>query len=121
VVIGRSNIVGHPMSMLLEQANCTVTLCHSRTQDLPGRVREADVVVAALGRPNFVKADWLKPGCIVLDVGINRLDDGSLTGDVDPEALAIAGAYSPVPGGVGPMTIAMLMENTVTASEARQA
>jgi methylenetetrahydrofolate dehydrogenase (NADP+)/methenyltetrahydrofolate cyclohydrolase len=120
VVIGRSNIVGRPMAMLLEQANCTVTLCHSRTQDLPLRVREADVVVAALGRPNFVKADWVKPGCVVLDVGINRLPDGSLTGDVDPEALALTSAHSPVPGGVGPMTIAMLMENTVKASEARQ-
>lgn len=121
VVIGRSNIVGRPMSMLLEQANCTVTLCHSRTQDLPAQVRRADVVVAAIGRPNFVQADWVKPGAVLVDVGINRLDDGSLTGDVDPAAHAQSSAHTPVPGGVGPMTIAMLMENTVRASEARQA
>lgn len=121
VIIGRSNIVGRPMAMLLEQANCTVTVCHSRTRDTAARVREADVVVAAVGSPRMVRGDWIKPGAVVVDVGINRLDDGSLCGDVDTEAAAErAGAITPVPGGVGPMTIAMLMENTVKASEARQ-
>lgn len=121
VVIGRSNIVGRPMSMLLEQANCTVTVCHSRTPDTAERVRQADIVVAALGKPRIVKGDWIKPGAVVIDVGINRLEDGTLCGDVDTEAASVhAGAITPVPGGVGPMTIAMLMENTVKASEARQ-
>lgn len=121
VVIGRSNIVGRPMAMLLEQAGATVTVAHSRTRDLPGLLATADVVVAAVGRPRMVQGDWLKPGAVVVDVGINRLDDGSLCGDVDfASAEPVAAAITPVPGGVGPMTIAMLMANTVTASERRQ-
>lgn len=121
VVIGRSNIVGRPMAMLLEKANATVTLCHSRTRNLPDVLATADVVVAAVGRPNFVKGEWIRDGAVVIDVGINRLDDGRLVGDVEYETAAPrASVITPVPGGVGPMTIAMLMENTVTASEARQ-
>jgi methylenetetrahydrofolate dehydrogenase (NADP+)/methenyltetrahydrofolate cyclohydrolase len=121
VVVGRSNIVGRPMAMLLEQANATVTVCHSRTVDLPGQLAQADVVIAAVGRPHFVQGEWLKSGCVVIDVGINRLDDGSLCGDVDTEAASERASWiTPVPGGVGPMTISLLMENTVAASEARQ-
>ena len=121
VVIGRSNIVGRPMAMLLEKANATVTLCHSRTRNLPAVLATADVVVAAVGRPHFVKGEWIPEGAVVIDVGINRLENGSLAGDVDYESAAgRARLITPVPGGVGPMTIAMLMENTVTASEARQ-
>lgn len=121
VVVGRSNLVGRPMAMLLEQANATVTVCHSRTCDLPGLLREADIVVAAIGRPEHVRGEWLKPGCTVVDVGMNRLDDGRLVGDVAfDEAARVAGAITPVPGGVGPMTIAMLMENTFRASVLRQ-
>ncbi len=120
VVIGRSNIVGRPMAMLLEQSNATVTLCHSRTVDLASIVAQADVVVAAVGRPNFVQGEWIRPGAVVIDVGINRLEDGSLCGDVDTVAAAEHAAWiTPVPGGVGPMTIAMLMENTVSAAESR--
>ncbi len=120
VVVGRSNIVGRPMAMLLEQANATVTVAHSRTADLPGLLADADVVVAAVGRPHFVKGEWLKPGAVVIDVGINRLADGRLVGDVDTDAAAQrVSAITPVPGGVGPMTIAMLMANTVRAAEAR--
>ena len=121
VVVGRSNIVGRPMAMLLEQANATVTVCHSRTVDLPGQLAQADVVIAAVGRPHFVQGEWLKSGCVVIDVGINRLDDGSLCGDVDTEAASERASWiTPVPGGVGPMTISLLMENTVVAAEARQ-
>ncbi len=121
VVIGRSNMVGRPMAMLLEQANCTVTVCHSRTTNLAEVVRRSDVVVAAIGRPKAVQGAWIKPGALVIDVGINRLEDGSLCGDVDTEAASEnAAAITPVPGGVGPMTIAMLMENTYKASCARQ-
>jgi len=121
VVLGRSNIVGRPMAMLLEQANATVTVCHSRTRDAAAHLRRADLIVAAVGRPNFVTADMVKEGAIVVDVGINRLDDGSLAGDVDFDGVKDkCRAITPVPGGVGPMTIAMLMENTVTASERRQ-
>ncbi|MDX1509588.1 MAG: bifunctional methylenetetrahydrofolate dehydrogenase/methenyltetrahydrofolate cyclohydrolase FolD [Woeseiaceae bacterium] len=124
VVIGRSNIVGKPMACLLLAANATVTTTHSRTADLPGVVRNADIVVAAVGRPNMVRGDWLKPGAVVIDVGINRVDvqiDGEtkskLTGDVDyDEALNVAAAITPVPGGVGPMTIVMLMANTLRAA-----
>ncbi len=124
VVIGRSNIVGKPMAALLLKANATVTVCHSRTPDLPGVVREADIVVAAVGRPNMVTGDWIKPGAVVIDVGINRIDvevDGEtrskLTGDVDYEsACEVAKAVTPVPGGVGPMTITMLMFNTLRAA-----
>lgn len=121
-VIGRSNIVGRPMAMLLEQANCTVTVCHSRTRDLPSILATSDVVVAAIGRAGHVQGEWLKPGAVVIDVGINRLDDGSLVGDVDFEpAQERASAITPVPGGVGPMTIAMLMRNTFQAAVARGA
>ena len=122
VVIGRSNIVGRPMAMLLEKANATVTLCHSRTRDLPQVVRRADLVVAAIGQAGFVKGDWLKDGAVVVDVGINRLPDGRLVGDVDFDAaLPRCAAITPVPGGVGPMTITMLMHNTVDSAERRQA
>ncbi|MDX5383679.1 MAG: bifunctional methylenetetrahydrofolate dehydrogenase/methenyltetrahydrofolate cyclohydrolase FolD [Rhodobacterales bacterium] len=120
VVIGRSNIVGKPMAQLLLGESCTVTIAHSRTRDLPGVVRRADIVVAAVGRPQMVPGDWIKPGATVIDVGINRIDAGEgktrLVGDVDfDSALGVAGAITPVPGGVGPMTIACLLANTVTA------
>jgi methylenetetrahydrofolate dehydrogenase (NADP+) / methenyltetrahydrofolate cyclohydrolase len=125
VVIGRSNIVGKPMASLLLQANATVTICHSRTADLPGVVRQADIVVAAVGRANLVKGDWIRPGAVVIDVGINRIEttvDGEtrsrLTGDVDYESASrVARAITPVPGGVGPMTIVMLMANTLRAAK----
>lgn len=121
VVVGRSNIVGRPMAMLLEQANATVTVCHSRTRNAAAHLQRADIIVAAVGRPHFVTADMVKEGAIVIDVGINRLEDGTLVGDVDFEGVKDkCRAITPVPGGVGPMTIAMLMENTVTASERRQ-
>ena len=112
VVIGRSNIVGKPMALLLLQQNCTVTIAHSRTRELPELVRSADIVIAAVGRPGMIKGDWLKPGATVIDVGINRVD-GRLVGDVDfASAAEVAGAITPVPGGVGPMTIACLIRNT---------
>ena len=124
VVIGRSRIVGMPQSLLLAQkgADATVTIAHSRTPDMAGLCREADVLIAAVGRSNMVTADWVKPGATVIDVGVNRVDDDSekgyhLTGDVHPDVGDVAGALSPVPGGVGPMTIAMLMANTVRATE----
>jgi methylenetetrahydrofolate dehydrogenase (NADP+)/methenyltetrahydrofolate cyclohydrolase len=122
VVVGRSNIVGKPMAQLLLRENCTVTIAHSRTRDLPGVVRRADLVVAAIGKPEFVKGDWIKPGAIVIDVGINRIvkpdGKGKLVGDVAyEEAVAVAGAITPVPGGVGPMTIACLLKNTVEAAQ----
>lgn len=118
VIIGQSNIVGRPMFLELLMARCTVTVCHSKTQDLPGKVRAADIVVAAVGVPNFVKADWVKPGAIVIDVGINRLDDGTLCGDVDTAPVSeVASWITPVPGGVGPMTIATLLENTLLAAD----
>ncbi len=121
VVVGRSNIVGKPMAQLLLRENCTVTIAHSRTKDLPAVVRRADLVVAAIGKPEFVKGDWIKPGAIVIDVGINRIvkpdGKGKLVGDVDyAEAAKVAGAITPVPGGVGPMTIACLLKNTVEAA-----
>jgi methylenetetrahydrofolate dehydrogenase (NADP+)/methenyltetrahydrofolate cyclohydrolase len=125
VVIGRSNIVGKPMAQLLLAENCTVTVAHSRTRDLAGVVRRADVVVAAVGRPEMVRGDWLKPGATVIDVGINRLDakdggKGRLVGDVDFDgASQVAAAITPVPGGVGPMTIAVLLRNTLVAAHAR--
>jgi methylenetetrahydrofolate dehydrogenase (NADP+)/methenyltetrahydrofolate cyclohydrolase len=119
VVIGRSNIVGKPMAQLLLRENATVTMAHSRTRDLPAVVRRADIVVAAVGRPEMVKGDWLKPGATVIDVGINRVE-GRLVGDVDfAGASQVAGAITPVPGGVGPMTIAVLLRNTVVAAHAR--
>ena len=116
VVIGRSNIVGKPMAQLLLRDSATVTMAHSRTADLPALCREADILVAAVGRPEFVKGDWIKPGATVIDVGINRTEAG-LVGDVDfAGALPVAGAITPVPGGVGPMTIACLLANTLTAT-----
>ncbi|PCG14133.1 MULTISPECIES: bifunctional methylenetetrahydrofolate dehydrogenase/methenyltetrahydrofolate cyclohydrolase FolD [Sphingomonas] len=115
VVIGRSNIVGKPMAALLLKESATVTTVHSRTRDVAAHVRGADIVVAAVGIPAFVKADWVKPGATVIDVGINRTDDG-LVGDVDPAVAEVAGALTPVPGGVGPMTIAVLMRNTLVAA-----
>ena len=121
VVIGRSNIVGKPVSLLLLQESCTVTIAHSRTQDLPALCATADILVAAVGRPEMVKADWVKPGATVIDVGINRIDTedgkGRLVGDVDfAEVEPVAEAITPVPGGVGPMTIACLLKNTVEAA-----
>jgi len=127
VVVGRSNLMGKPMAQLLLQADCTVTIAHSRTQDLPGVCRGADILVAAVGRPEMVKGDWIKPGAVVIDVGINRLAPtqegakGKIVGDVAfQEAKAVAGAITPVPGGVGPMTIACLLNNTLIAAR-RQA
>lgn len=124
VVLGRSNIVGLPMSFLLLHRNATITICHSRTRDLPSITRNADILVAAIGKPKFVQADWVKPGATVIDVGINEVPDATkksgkrLVGDVDFENVKeVAGAITPVPGGVGPMTIAMLMQNTLTAAQ----
>jgi methylenetetrahydrofolate dehydrogenase (NADP+)/methenyltetrahydrofolate cyclohydrolase len=121
VVLGRSAIVGKPVAALLTAADATVTLAHSRTSDLPAECRRAEVLVAAVGRVELVRGDWIRPGAVVIDVGINRLADGRLVGDVAyDEAAAVAGAITPVPGGVGPMTIACLLENTVRAAEARR-
>ncbi len=124
VILGRSNIVGLPAAMLLVHRNATITICHSRTQNLPDIVRQADIVVAAIGKAQFVKADWIKPGATVIDVGTNAIPDATkksgrrLVGDVDFEnAKEVAGAITPVPGGVGPMTIAMLMQNTLNAAK----
>jgi methylenetetrahydrofolate dehydrogenase (NADP+)/methenyltetrahydrofolate cyclohydrolase len=123
LVLGRSNIVGKPVAQLLLQADCTVTIAHSRTKDLAAECRSADIVVAAIGKPEFVKGDWIKPGAIVVDVGINRVDDPAnpgktrLVGDVDFVAASqVAGAITPVPGGVGPMTIACLLKNTLQSA-----
>lgn len=117
VVVGRSNIVGKPMAMLLLHANGTVTICHSKTKDLKEVCRRADILIAAVGKPNFITADMVKEGAVVIDVGINRLDNGKLCGDVKFDEVSEKAAYiTPVPGGVGPMTIAMLMKNTVTAA-----
>src|SRR6266478_5003729 len=143
VVLGRSDIVGKPMALLLMHANATVTICHSKTRDLPGVVRRADILIAAMGKAGYVEADWIKPGAAVIDVGTNRVTDPAeaerlfrnfparlekfrakgtaLVGDVHPDAINIAGALTPVPGGVGPMTIAMLMSNTVKAARLRRA
>lgn len=116
VVIGRSNIVGKPMALLLLQQNATVTVCHSRTQNLQQTVQQADVVVAAIGKAKFITKNYIKPGAVVIDVGMNRDENGKLCGDVDFESVApVCSAITPVPGGVGPMTIAMLMQNTLTA------
>lgn len=124
VVLGRSNIVGMPVALLLVRADATVTICHSRSKDLPGIVREADVLIAAVGRPEMVRADWIKPGAVIIDVGINRIEDASkksgyrLVGDVAfDEVKEVAGYITPVPGGVGPMTIAMLLQNTLHGAE----
>jgi methylenetetrahydrofolate dehydrogenase (NADP+)/methenyltetrahydrofolate cyclohydrolase len=143
VVLGRSDIVGKPMTLLLMHANATVTICHSKTRDLPDVVRRADIVVAAMGKAGFVQADWIRPGAAVIDVGTNRVTEASeakrlfrnsperlekfrakgtaLVGDVHPDAIHTAGALTPVPGGVGPMTITMLMSNTVKAARLRRA
>lgn len=116
VVVGRSNIVGKPAALLLLEKHATVTICHSRTKNLPDVIRSADILVAAIGRPSFIKGDWIKKGAVVIDVGINRLPDGKLAGDVDfAEAKKNAAWITPVPGGVGPMTIAMLLKNTLKA------
>jgi methylenetetrahydrofolate dehydrogenase (NADP+)/methenyltetrahydrofolate cyclohydrolase len=121
LVLGRSVLVGRPVAALLTAADATVTLAHSRTRDLAAECRRADVLVAAVGRPEMVRGDWIAPGAVVIDVGINRLPDGRLVGDVAyEEAVAVAGAITPVPGGVGPMTIACLLENTVSAAMARR-
>ncbi|MCC7205677.1 MAG: bifunctional methylenetetrahydrofolate dehydrogenase/methenyltetrahydrofolate cyclohydrolase FolD [Anaerolineae bacterium] len=124
VVLGRSNIVGMPVALLLVRQDATVTICHSRTKNLPDVVRSADVLIAAVGRAQMVKGDWIKPGAVVIDVGTNRVDDPSaksgsrLVGDVDfDQAVGVAGAITPVPGGVGPMTIAMLLQNTLRAAQ----
>jgi len=120
IVLGRSNIVGKPMAQLLLGENCTVTIAHSRTRDLPGECRRAEIVIAAVGKPEMVRGDWIQPGAVVIDVGINRVErDGKarLVGDVAyAEAVKVAGAITPVPGGVGPMTIACLLQNTLTAA-----
>ena len=122
VVIGRSNIVGKPVAQLLLRENCTVTVAHSRTRDLPAVVRRADLVIAAVGRPEMVRGDWIGTDAVVIDVGINRTRDGRLVGDVAfAECAAVASAITPVPGGVGPMTIACLLENTLLAAVARRA
>ena len=120
VVVGRSNIVGKPMAMLLLNEHCTVTICHSRTRDLARFTRDADILVAAVGRPGIITGEMIKPGAAVIDVGINRLENGKLMGDVDfASAEPVAGAITPVPGGVGPMTIPMLMQNAILAAEKR--
>ena len=121
VVIGASNIVGRPMAMELLNARATVTICNSKTQDLSSKIKQADVVVVAVGKSKMIKGDWIKDGAIVIDVGINRLDDGSLSGDVDFDTAQDKASWiTPVPGGVGPMTIATLLENTLTAYTARE-
>ncbi|CAM3292162.1 MULTISPECIES: bifunctional methylenetetrahydrofolate dehydrogenase/methenyltetrahydrofolate cyclohydrolase FolD [Saccharibacillus] len=118
VVIGRSNIVGKPVSLLLQRENATVTMCHSRTANMKELTRQADILVVAVGRANFVDASYIKPGAVVIDVGINRLETGKLAGDVDFEsASSVSGPITPVPGGVGPMTITMLMKNTLLAAK----
>lgn len=118
VIVGASNIVGKPMALLLQAAGATVTICNSKTKDLKAHTSRADILVVAVGRPHMITGDMIKPGAVVIDVGINRLDSGKLVGDVDfDSALPVAGAITPVPGGVGPMTIAMLLINTVEAAE----
>ncbi|MDQ1234840.1 methylenetetrahydrofolate dehydrogenase (NADP+)/methenyltetrahydrofolate cyclohydrolase [Paenibacillus sp. SORGH_AS306] len=118
VVIGRSNIVGKPVSLLLQRENATVTMCHSRTSNMKELAKQADILVVAIGKANFVDASYIKPGAVVIDVGVNRLDNGKLAGDVDFEsAKQVSGPITPVPGGVGPMTITMLMQNTLVAAK----
>ena len=117
-IVGRSNIVGKPAAILMMQKHATITICHSRTHDLSEKVRQADVVVAAIGKAHLIKGDWIKPGAVVLDVGMNRLDNGKLVGDVDFEAASARASYiTPVPGGVGPMTITMLLWNTLEGAK----
>ncbi len=118
VIVGASNIVGRPMTLELLLAGCTTTTCHRFTQDLDAHVRQADVLVVAVGKPKFIPGDWIKPGAIVIDVGINRMDDGKLIGDIEYDvAYEKASHITPVPGGVGPMTVATLIENTLMACE----
>ena len=119
VIVGRSEIVGKPMAALLLRANATVTFCHTRTRDMADRVRKADLVVAAAGRPGLVRPEMVKPGATVIDVGITRTENG-LVGDVDPDVAEVAGLLTPVPGGVGPMTRAMLLSNTIRAARVRR-
>jgi methylenetetrahydrofolate dehydrogenase (NADP+)/methenyltetrahydrofolate cyclohydrolase len=120
VVVGRSNIVGKPVALMCLAQHATVTICHSRTKDLPEQVRNADVVIAAVGRPEMIKGDWIKEGAVVIDVGVNRVGEKKLVGDVEFEAAkARASAITPVPGGVGPMTITMLLHNTVESAKRR--
>ena len=120
VVVGRSNIVGRPMMLELLAKNCTPRICHSKTRNLSGQIQQADILVAAMGKPGFIQGNWIKPGAIVIDVGINRLDDGKLFGDVDFDAAReVAGFITPVPGGVGPMTIACLLKNTLQSAANR--
>jgi methylenetetrahydrofolate dehydrogenase (NADP+) / methenyltetrahydrofolate cyclohydrolase len=122
LVVGRSNIVGKPMAALLLEAHATVTIAHSKTRDLPAVCRQADILIAAVGRTRMIHGDWIKPGAVVIDVGMNRDADGKLCGDVDfASAERVARAITPVPGGVGPMTIAMLLQNTLSAAQAREA
>lgn len=122
VVVGRSNIVGKPVALMCLAKNATVTICHSRTVNLPEKVRKADVLIAAVGRPEMIKGDWIKPGAVVIDVGVNRVGEKKLVGDVEYQAaLERAGAITPVPGGVGPMTITMLLFNTVESAKRRAA
>jgi methylenetetrahydrofolate dehydrogenase (NADP+)/methenyltetrahydrofolate cyclohydrolase len=122
VVVGVSNHVGRPLVLELMIAGCTTTSCHRFTRDLPGFVRQADIVIVAVGKPGLVKGDWIKPGALVIDIGINRLADGHLVGDVEFAAAAQRASWiTPVPGGVGPMTVATLMENTLEAAQARDA
>ena len=119
VIVGRSNIVGKPMAHLMLRENATVTVCHSRTKDLPKITRLADILIVAIGRANFITADMVKPGAVVIDIGINRQEDGKLYGDADTAALESVASYiTPVPGGVGPMTITTLLENTIRAARA---
>ena len=120
VIVGRSNLVGKPLSIMMERENATVTLCHSKTKNIEEHIRRADIVVAAIGKPRFIKGDWIREGAAVIDVGINRLEDGTVCGDVEfEEAEKKAAFITPVPGGVGPMTIAMLIKNTILAAEAQ--
>ncbi len=121
VVVGRSNIVGKPVALMCLAEHATVTICHSRTADLPGKVRQADVVIAAVGRPEMIKGDWIKPGAVVIDVGVNRVGEKKLVGDVDYAGAQHAAAITPVPGGVGPMTITMLLYNTLVSAKRRAA
>ena len=118
VIIGRSNIVGKPMAMLMLHKNATVTICHSRTKNIEEKIKNADIVIAAVGIPKFVKGDMVKEGALVIDVGINRMSDGKLCGDVDFDEVSKKASFiTPVPGGVGPMTISMLMQNTLKAAK----
>jgi methylenetetrahydrofolate dehydrogenase (NADP+)/methenyltetrahydrofolate cyclohydrolase len=120
-IVGRSNIVGKPVAAMLLKKHATVTICHSKTKDLEEEVSRADIVVAAIGKANFIKGSWIKPGAVVIDVGINRLEDGRLVGDVELDTASKRASWiTPVPGGVGPMTIAMLLKNTLDAAKRKE-